>query len=53
MSNLLYVIAASLIIFWAIGFFIYSAGALIHIILILAVLSVLLRIIRGNNKTIK
>jgi hypothetical protein len=48
MSNLLYLIALILIICWAIGFFAYSLGGIIHILLILAVVSILFRIIRGR-----
>ena len=49
MGNLLYLIAVVLIIFWAIGFFAYSAGAIIHILLVIALISVILRIIQGNK----
>ena len=49
MGNLLYIAAVVLIIFWAIGFFTYSAGGIIHILLVLAAISVLLRIIQGKN----
>jgi hypothetical protein len=49
MNNLLYVIAVLLILFWAIGFFAYSAGSVIHILLVIAVVAVLLRLIRGNR----
>ena len=49
MSNLLYTIAVILIIFWAIGFFAYSAGSIIHILLVIAVIAVLLRLIQGKN----
>jgi len=49
MGNLLYVIAVVLIILWAIGFFAYSAGNLIHILLVIAIIAVLLNIIRGRN----
>jgi len=48
MSNLLYLIAVILIIFWAIGFFAYSAGSIIHILLVLAIIAILFRIIRGR-----
>jgi len=48
MSNLLYLIAVILVIFWAIGFFAYSAGSIIHILLVLAVISILFQIIRGR-----
>jgi len=47
MGSLLYLIAVILIIFWAIGFFAYSAGAVIHILLVIAIVAILLRIIRG------
>ena len=49
MGNILYIIAVVLVIFWAIGFFVYSVGAIIHILLVLAVISILLRIIRGDR----
>jgi len=49
MANLLYIIAVILVIAWAIGFFAYSAGSLIHILLVIAVIAILLRIIRGGN----
>jgi hypothetical protein len=49
MGNLLYTIAVILIIFWAIGFFAYSAGAVIHILLVIAVVAILLRLIQGKR----
>ncbi|REH00500.1 lmo0937 family membrane protein [Flavobacterium aquicola] len=49
MSNLLYTVAVILVIFWAIGFFAYSAGSIIHILLVIAVVAVLLRLIQGRN----
>ena len=48
MSNLLYLIALILVIFWAIGFFAYSAGSIIHILLVIAIISILFQIIRGR-----
>lgn len=48
MSSLLYLIAVILVIAWAVGFFAYDAGSLIHILLVIAVIAVLLRIIRGG-----
>lgn len=47
MGSLLYLIAVILVIFWAVGFFAYSAGAVIHILLVIAIVAILLRIIRG------
>ena len=49
MGNLLYMVAAILIIFWAIGFFAYSAGGIIHILLVIAVIAVILRVIQGKS----
>lgn len=49
MSSLLYLIALILIVGWIFGFFIYSVGGLIHILLVLAVVSVLLRLIGGRS----
>ena len=46
MGNLLYTLAIILIIVWAIGFFAYSAGAIIHILLVIAVVALLLGLIR-------
>jgi type IV secretory pathway VirB2 component (pilin) len=49
MGNILYLIAVVLIILWAIGYFGYSAGSVIHILLVIALVSVLLNIIRSNK----
>jgi len=49
MGNLLYIIAVVLIIGWALGFFVYSAGSIIHILLVIAVIAVLIQVIRGRN----
>lgn len=49
MGNLLYLIAVILIIGWAVGFFAYSAGGIIHVLLVIAVIAVILRIIQGNK----
>lgn len=49
MGNLLYVIAVLLIIAWAIGFIGYSAGGLIHILLVIALVAVILRVIQGRK----
>jgi hypothetical protein len=49
MGSLLYIIAVILVICWAIGFFAYSAGYLIHILLVLALIAILLRTINGQK----
>lgn len=46
MGNLLYVIAVILIIIWAIGFFGYAAGGIIHVLLVIAIVLFLLKVIR-------
>jgi hypothetical protein len=52
MGNLLYIVAIVLLILWALGFFVYSLGAVIHILLVLAIISILVRIIQ-TGKIIK
>lgn len=49
MNNLLYIIALCLIIFWAIGFFAFNLGYLIHILLVLAVIAIIMRLIKGKK----
>jgi len=49
MGNLLYVVAVILIIAWAIGFFAYSAGGIIHILLVIAIIAILFRVISGRK----
>lgn len=49
MGSLLYAIAIILIIVWAIGFFAYSVGGIIHILLVIALIAVILRIIQGRK----
>jgi hypothetical protein len=48
MGNLLYIIAVILIIAWAIGFFAYSVGGIIHILLVIAIIAIILRVIQGK-----
>lgn len=49
MGGLLYIIAVILIIGWAIGFFAYSAGGLIHILLVIAVIAIIIKLIQGRR----
>jgi Family of unknown function (DUF5670) len=46
---MLYIIAVILLIGWLLGFFVFSAGYLIHILLVLAVIAILVRLIRGGS----
>ncbi|MGZ3899090.1 MAG: lmo0937 family membrane protein [Bacteroidia bacterium] len=50
MGNLLYIIVVILVVAWLIGYVGFHAGGLIHLLLVIAVISVLLRIIRGADK---
>ena len=49
MGNILYIIAVILIIGWAVGFIGYSAGGLIHILLVIAVIAIIVRVIQGRK----
>ena len=46
MRSLLYIIAVIAIIGWLLGFFVYSATGLIHILLVLAIVAILIGVIR-------
>lgn len=49
MSNILYTVAVILIVLWAIGFFAYNLGSVIHILLVIAIIAILLRLIQGKK----
>ena len=49
MGNILYLIAVILVIAWAVGFLGYHAGGLIHILLVIAIIAIILRVIRGSG----
>ena len=46
---MLYTIAVILIILWALGMLTGTAGNLIHVLLLLAIVAVLLRVISGRR----
>jgi Family of unknown function (DUF5670) len=46
---MLYMIAVILIIGWLLGFFVFSAGGLIHVLLVIAIVAILFRLIQGRN----
>lgn len=48
MRSILYIIAIILVIGWLIGFYGYSATGLIHALLVLAIISLLLGLIRRS-----
>ena len=49
MRSLLYLVAVILVIGWLIGVFAYSVGGLIHVLLVLAIISILLGLIRRSG----
>ncbi len=46
MSGLLYLIAIILVIGWALGLFVFHAGSIIHVLLVIAIVLFLLKFIR-------
>jgi hypothetical protein len=52
MRSLLYIIAVILIIGWAIGTFAYAAGSLIHVLLVIAVISIVLGFLRKDSSAV-
>ncbi|MGV3765113.1 MAG: lmo0937 family membrane protein [Chitinophagaceae bacterium] len=46
MRSILYLIAVVMIIGWLLGVFVYSATGLIHLLIVLAIISLLLGVIR-------
>jgi len=49
MKNLLYTIAVIMVVIWAIGYFAYNAGSLIHIFLFIGILAVAVRNIQAKR----
>ena len=49
MGNILYAIAVILLVIWGIGFLGYSAGGIIHILLVIALIAIILRVIQGKK----
>ena len=49
MRDLLYIIAVILLIGWALGYFLFSVGAFIHLLLVIAIIAILFRVIRVDR----
>ena len=49
MRDLLYFLSVILFIGWVLGFFLFNVGALIHLLLVIAIIAILLRLIRGDR----
>lgn len=49
LKNILYVFAIILVVFWAIGYFIFDASSTIHVLLVLAVIACVMRLYAGSS----
>lgn len=49
MKYLLYILAVILLIVWFIGFFFLDASGIIHLLLVVALISVLTSVIKGDH----
>ncbi|MES2617147.1 MAG: lmo0937 family membrane protein [Bacteroidota bacterium] len=49
MNRLLYTLAIILLVLWAIGYFTTNIGSIIHILLVIAIIAILLRVIKGRD----
>jgi hypothetical protein len=49
MSGCLYIIAVILLIGWLLGFFYFSLGEFIHLLLVFAIIAILFRLIGGSS----
>jgi len=49
MNDLLYIIAIILLIGWLLGFFVFSFGNLVHVLLVIAIIAIIFRLIRGRS----
>jgi len=49
MSDLLTLLVVVLLIGWALGLFPFSVAAIIHILLVSAIISILFRVVRGER----
>jgi len=52
MRSLLYIVAVILIIGWAVGTFAYAAGGLIHVLLVIAIISLILGFLRRDTTVV-
>jgi hypothetical protein len=47
--DILYVVAIIFLILWLVGLLTYTMGGLVHILLVIAVIAIVLRVIRGRK----
>jgi hypothetical protein len=51
MAGVLWGIIMLLFIFWLLGFFLFHLGAVIHLLLVIAVIALLFNLLRGRGAT--
>lgn len=51
MLNLLWGLALILVVFWALGFAFHVGGGLIHLLLVVALVSIVVRLVMGARTT--
>ena len=49
MNDLLYLIAIVMVILWVLGYLVFNVGVIIHLFLLIAFFSILLKIIQGGK----
>ncbi len=49
MDNMLYIIAFFLIVLWGVGYFVFNAFWIIHLLLIIGLLAVILKVVRSSK----
>ena len=49
MDNLLYIIAFFMIVLWAMGYFIFNAFWIIHLLLIIGLIAVIIKVVRSSK----
>lgn len=49
MNNLLYYIAIILVIAWLVGFIGFGAGAIVHALIVIAVILIIFKLLSGNK----
>jgi hypothetical protein len=49
MGSILWFVVAALVILWALGFFVVHLGAIIHLLLVLAVIALIYNLIVGSR----
>ena len=50
MGNILYLIVVILVIGWLLGMFAFNAGAIIHVLLVIAVIVLLVKLLGGRSR---